>query len=204
VARVYFFAGPANHRRAVVETEAQEIVRRRFTVHDYHRMGEAGILHEDDRVELIEGEIVEMAAIGTRHFACVNGLTRLLVRGVGDKAIVSVQNPVRLDERTEPQPDLTVLRVRDYRESLPMPEDVLLLIEVSDTTLAYDRGVKLPLYARAGIREVWIVELASEVIERHTDASRDRYRSLERARRGETIEASALPELSFRADAVLG
>ena len=108
-----------------METKAQEIVRRRFTVHDYHRMGEAGILHEDDRVELIEGEIIEMAAIGARHFACVNALNRLLVRGVGDEAIVSVQNPVRLDEHTEPQPALTVLRAWDYRESLPMPGDVL-------------------------------------------------------------------------------
>jgi hypothetical protein len=118
----------ANHRRAFVDTKTQEVTRRRFTVHEYHRMGEAGILHEDDRVELIEGEIVEMAAIGTRHLSCVNGLNRLLVRGVDDAAIVSVQNPVRLDEHTEPQPDLAVLRVRDYRESLPMPEDVLLLI----------------------------------------------------------------------------
>ena len=187
-----------------MEAKTPEVVRRRFTVHDYHRMGEAGILHEDDRVELIEGEIVEMAAIGTRHFTCVNGLTRLLVRSVGDAAIVSVQNPVRLDEHTEPQPDLTVLRVRDYRESLPMPEDVLLLIEVSDTTLSYDRGMKLPLYARAGIREVWIVDLPGEVIECHTDPSGDVYRSLERARRGEKIESVALPELAFRVDAMLG
>ena len=187
-----------------MDTRAQEIVRRRFTVHEYHRMGEAGILHEDDRIELIEGEIVEMAAIGTRHFTCVNGLNRLLVRGVGDAAIVSVQNPVRLDERTEPQPDLTVLRVRDYRESLPMPEDVLLLIEVSDTTLAYDRGVKLPLYARAGVREVWIVDLIGEIIECHTDPSGDVYQRVEQARRGEKIESVALPELSFRVDTVLG
>jgi Uma2 family endonuclease len=156
-------------------------------------MGEAGILHEDDRVELIEGEIVEMAAIGTRHFTCVNALTRLLVRGVGDAAIVSVRNPVRLDEHTEPQPDLTVIRVRDYRESLPMPEDVLLLIEVSDTTLSYDRGVKLPLYARAGIREVWIVDLPGEAIERHTDPSGDGYRSLRQMQRGERIEPLSCP-----------
>ena len=135
-----------------MDTKTHEVTRRRFTVHDYHRMGEAGILHEDDRVELIEGDIVEMAAIGTRHFACVNQLTRSLVREVGDAAIVSVQNPVRLDEHTEPQSDLTVLRAMDYRESLPMPEDVMPLIEVSDTTLAYDHGVKLPLYARASRR----------------------------------------------------
>ena len=134
--------------------EQARVTRRRFTVHEYHRMAEAGILHEDDRVELIEGELIEMAAIGTRHFTCVNGLNRFLVRSVGDEAIVSVQNPVRLDEYGEPQPDLAVIRPRDYRESLPMPEDVLLLIEVSDTTLAYDRGVKLPMYARKGMREV--------------------------------------------------
>jgi hypothetical protein len=97
----------------------QEVVRWRCTVHDYHRVGEARILHEDDRVELIEGEIVEMAAIGTRHFACVDQLNRLLVRSVCDVAIVSVQNPVRLDEHTEPQPDLTALRVRDYRDRYP-------------------------------------------------------------------------------------
>ena len=194
----------ANHRRAFVDTKTQEVTRRRFTVHEYHRMGEAGILHEDDRVELIEGEIVEMAAIGTRHFSCVNGLTRLLVRGVDDAAIVSVQNPVRLDEHTEPQPDLAMLRVRDYRESLPMPEDVLLLIEVSDTTLRYDRGVKLPLYARAGIREVWIVDLVGEVIEHYTDPSGNGYRGVERARRGETVASTALPEIAFSVDAVLG
>ena len=94
-----------------------------------------------------------MAAIGTRHFTCVNGLNRLLVRSVGDEAIVSAQNPVRLDEYGEPPPDLAVIRPLDYRESLPSPEDVLLLIEVSDTPLAYDRGVKLPNYARKGIRE---------------------------------------------------
>src|SRR3712207_6684546 len=160
-----------------------EVKRRRFTVHDYHRMGEAGILHEDDRVELIEGELVEMTAIGTRHFSCVNRLTRMLVMNVGDDGIVSVQNPVRLNEYNEPQPDVTVIRPRDYRESLPMPEDVLLLIEVSDTTLAYDRGVKLPLYARAGIREVWIVDLAHEVIERNTDPSGASYRRVEQSRR---------------------
>jgi Uma2 family endonuclease len=193
----------ADYRRAFVDAKMQEVTRRRFTVHDFHRMGEAGILHEDDRVELIEGEIVEMAAIGTRHFACVNALNRLLVRGVGDEAIVSVQNPVRLDEHTEPQPDLTVLRTRDYRRSLPGPGDVLLLIEVSDTTLSYDRGVKLPLYARAGIPEVWVVDLASEIVERHTDPSGDGYRHVEQARRGGKIESATLPELALNIDAVL-
>jgi Uma2 family endonuclease len=203
LAWVYFSLRRANYRRAFVDTKTQEVTRRRFTVHDYHRMGEAGILHEDDRVELIAGVIVEMAAIGTRHFACVNALNRLLVRGVGDEAIVSVQNPVRLDEHTEPQPDLTVLRTRDYRRSLPGPGDVLLLIEVSDTTLSYDRGVKLPLYARAGIPEVWIVDLAGQIVERHTDPSGAGYGRVEQARGGEKIEPNALPGLALNVDAVL-
>ena len=187
-----------------METKSHELTRRRFTVHDYHRMGEAGILHEDDRVELIEGEIVEMAAIGTRHFNCVNRLNRLLVRAVGDDAIVSVQNPVRLSEDTEPQPDLAVLRPRDYFESLPGPEDVLFLIEVSDTTLAYERNLKLPLYARAGVPEVWIVDLANETIERYTEPSESGYRRVEKARRAETLASLTMPGLAVEVDAVLG
>ena len=187
-----------------METSRQELTRWRFTVHDYHRMGEAGILHEDDRVELIEGELVEMTAIGTRHFSCVNRLTRMLVMSVGDEAIVSVQNPVRLNEYTEPQPDLTVIRPRDYRLSLPGPEDVLLLIEVSDTTLAYDRGVKLPLYARAGIREVWIVDLPGETIERYTDPLEESYRRADRLRRGQTLESISLPGPTPSVDEILG
>jgi Uma2 family endonuclease len=167
-------------------------------------MGEAGILHEDDRVELIEGELVETSAIGTRHFSCVNRLTRLLVMNVGDEAIVSVQNPVRLNEYTEPQPDLTVIRPRDYRESLPIPEDVLLLIEVSDTTLAYERGVKLPLYARSGIKEVWIVDLPGETVTRFTGPSPGGYRRADQMRHGQMLESTALPGLAPRVDEVLG
>ena len=187
-----------------MQTSMQQLTRWRFTVHDYHRMGEAGILHEDDRVELIEGELVEMTAIGTRHFSCVNRLNRLLVMNVDDDAIVSVQNPVRLNEHTEPQPDLTVIRPRDYRESLPIPEDVLLLIEVSDTTLTYDRGVNLPLYALARTRRVWIVDLAGETIERFTGPSADGYRRADQKRRGQTLEATALSDLIPSVNDVFG
>jgi Uma2 family endonuclease len=187
-----------------METMQKQVTRRRFTVHDYHQMAEAGILHEDDRVELIEGEVVEMAPIGSRHFTCVNALTSLLVKGVGDEAIVSVQNPVRLDEHNEPQPDLAVIRARDYRSSLPGHEDVLFLIEVSDTTLDYDRGMKLPLYARTGIPEVWIVNLPAATVERHTEPSGDGYGLLRRTRRGETLRSEALPDLALPVDAVVG
>ena len=170
-----------------------EVKRWRFTVHDYHRMGEAGILHEDDRVELIEGELVGMTPIGGRHATCVRELNRLLSKKVSDEMRVDVQNPIRSGERSEPQPDLAVIRAQEYGETLPGPENVLLLIEVSDTALAYDRNVKLPLYARAGVREVWIVDLPDETIERHTEPSADGYGSTKRARRAEALESVALP-----------
>ncbi len=187
-----------------MEAKTQEVTRRRFTVHEYHRMVEAGILHEDDRVELIEGEVSEMAPIGARHASVVRNLNRLLGKQVGGEFLVDVQNPVRLDEGNEPKPDLAVIRMRDYRESLPSPEDVLLLIEVPDTTLSYDRNIKLPLYARSGISEVWIVDLASETVERHTSPSGEIYRHLEQSRRGETLASSILPELVFDVNALLG
>jgi Uma2 family endonuclease len=122
---------------------------------------------------------------------------------VGEEAIVSVQNPVRLNELTEPQPDLTVIRPRDYTPSLPGPEDVL-LIEVSDTTLAYAHNVKLPLYARAGIGEVWIANLPAEAIERYTHPSANGYRHAEHNRRGQTVQIAALPNLTPTVDEVLG
>lgn len=188
-----------------METKMREtaVRRRRLTVDEYHRMGEVGILHEDDRVELIDGELIQMAAIGTRHFTCVNTLNHMLVREAGDAAIVSVQNPVRLGMHWEPQPDVTVIRTRDYRESLPTPEDVLLLIEVSDTTLSHDRNTKLPEYARVGIREVWIIDLKGEAVERHTEPSEGGYGLVRRARRGETLESDALPDLAIPVDAML-
>lgn len=187
-----------------MQTERREVTRRRFTVHEYHKMAEAGILHEDDRIELIDGELVEMTAIGTRHFSCVNRLTHLLVGKVGDDATVSVQNPVRLNEYAEPQPDVALIRARDYKESLPTPEDVLVLIEVSDTTLAYDRGLKLSRYAQAGIPEVWIVDLGGEKIEHHTGPSGDLYRHVELVRRDETIKSVALSGMDVRVDDILG
>ena len=185
-----------------MQTETREVTRRRFTVHEYHRM--AGILHEDDRIDLIDGELVEMTAIGTRHFTCVNRLTRLLVRNVDDNVIVSIQNPVRLNEYSEPQPDVALIRVRDYRESLPTPEDVLLLIEVSDTTLGYDRGLKLSRYAKADIQEVWIVDLKGERIGHHTGPSGDLYRHVELACRSEKFRSGALSGMDVRIDDVLG
>ena len=124
-------------------------------------MGEDGTLAPDARVELIDGEIIDLAPIGSRHVSIVNRLTQLLVLAIGRKAIVGVQNPVELSNRSEPEPDLTLLRPRDdfYREALPLASDVLLAIEVADSTLAYDRDVKRPLYARHGVPEYWLIDV---------------------------------------------
>jgi Uma2 family endonuclease len=178
--------------------------RHRFTVADYQRLGEAGILTEDDRVELIAGEIIAMTPIGPKHLWCLNRLTYAAVRAVGDRASVSVQNPIRLADDGEPQPDLAVLRRQDGQDTVPTGADVLLVIEVADTSLAYDRGVKLPLYAAAGIPEAWLMDLAGEKIERHSDPGPAGYRSIAIAGRGEALNSTVLPALTLAADAVLG
>lgn len=152
---------------ASVLSRCPELPRHRWTVDEYHRMGEVGLLDPDVRVELIEGEIVEMAPIGDLRAAISNRLNSLLVVTVGERGIVAVGNPVRLSQNTEPQPDFTVLRPRaGYETRGPRPEDVMLAVEVSDTTLRRDRRVKLALYARAGIPEFWIVNLELREVER--------------------------------------
>ncbi|MGI8827925.1 MAG: Uma2 family endonuclease [Chloroflexota bacterium] len=183
---------------------ATEPEHRRFTVNDYRHMAETGILTEDDSVELIDGEIVEMTPVGGRHLVCVSRLTHLLVQYLGSDAIASIQSPVRLGEYQEPEPDAAVIRARDYGDDLPTPGDVLLLIEVSDTSLAYDRGRKLPLYASAGIPESWLVDIPGDAIERHTNPAGGRYSVTLRVGRGEEIESTVLPGLVIAADEVLG
>jgi Uma2 family endonuclease len=132
-----------------------------ISVDEYYRMAEVGLLAPDARVELIEGEIIDMPPIGIDHAGVVNLLTHLFVRAVDTRAVVQPQVGVRLDLRSEPQPDLAVLAARAdfYRGKHPAPEDVLLLVEVSDSTLRYDMDVKVPLYARHGIQQVWVIDL---------------------------------------------
>jgi Uma2 family endonuclease len=135
--------------------------RRHFTVADYHRLGEVGILGEGERVELIDGDIIDMTPIGSPHAGRIKRLTRLLAQAVGDQAILAVQDPVVLGDYSEPEPDLALLRPRAdfYTDSHPQASDVLLLIEVADTSLRIDRDIKVPLYARHGIPEVWILAI---------------------------------------------
>lgn len=175
----------------------------RFTVADYEQMVAAGILHEDDRVELIDGEIIAMSPIGPRHADCVAILTRLLARQVPDDVLITVQNPIRLPDDSEPQPDIALVRFGRYIQMLPTPGDVLVVIEVADTSRGYDRDTKLPLYAAAGIAEAWLVDLAANRIERHTEPSADGYQAIIRAGRGAVVASVVVPALTVPVDAVL-
>ncbi len=185
---------------------AIQIARRHFNVDEYDRMIETGILSKDDRVELIEGEIVEMTPIGIRHVACVDRLDKLLNRQVGDAVIVRNQGPVQLNNLSQLQPDFALLKARAdfYAHSYPMPPDVLLLIEVSDTTIGSDRHLKVPLYARAGITEVWLVNLPEDVIEVYTDPVAGAYQQFRRAQRDEALMSINLPSAELRVDDILG
>lgn len=175
------------------------LTRHRWNVDEYHRMGEAGILHEDDRVELIDGELIDMAPIGQGHAGVVNGLNRALVMICGERAVVSVQNPLRLNRLNEPQPDVVVLRPRDdlyQRGTPPGPADVPLLVEVTDSSLRYDRAVKLPLYARAGIGEVWIVDLHRLAVDVHRMPAGDGYATVETHGPDDTVTLALAPEIA--------
>ncbi len=183
-----------------------EISRYYFTVAEFERMGEAGVFTKDARLELIEGEIIEMSPIGSRHAACVNFLNRFLNRTVGDRMIVSTQNPIRLNDFSEPQPDLALLRLRDdfYRDAHPTPADVLLIIEVADATLAYDRQVKVPLYAKAGVAETWLINLIEEQVEIYAEPVGGTYQTVVNFRRGEEVRAHTIANLAIGVADVLG
>ena len=169
-------------------------------------MAEAAILAEDERVELIAGEIVRMTPIGSQHAGCVNTLNRLLGRALADRGVVSVQNPIILDGSTEPQPDLALLRFREdsYRTAHPQPADVLLVVEVADSSLEYDLRVKVPLYARAEIPEAWLVRLEDGCIEVHRDPGATGYREMRTFRAGDVIAPLAFPDLEVAIAAILG
>jgi Uma2 family endonuclease len=185
---------------------AAEPIRRLFTTDEYHVMLEAGILTEDDRVELIEGEILEMPPIGSSHAGGVNRLNALFTSLLGSRAVVSVQNPVVLDKYSEPQPDLVLLRFHDdyYASALPTPSDVLLLIEVSDSSLKFDRDVKAGLYARHGLLEVWLRDVEHSALLVHRTPSPEGYRDVRIFRRGEQVSPLAFPDLVIEVDALLG
>ncbi len=178
----------------------------RFSVGEYNKMGEVGIFSEDDRVELIRGEILEMAPISVRHAWCVTNLTSIIFGLALDGVRLSVQNPIYLDQYSEALPDIALLRQRDYSRDTrhPGPADVLLIVEVADTTVTWDRKVKVPLYAQAGIPEVWIVNLRQRSIEVHSQPEGGAYQTSRRLRRGQSVAVPSFAEAKMKVDDVLG
>ncbi len=183
-----------------------QLQRRLFTVKEYHLMSETGILSETDRVELIEGEIIQMAAIGTRHATAVRRLNRLFHRLPEDTVIVDVQNPVQLSERTEPQPDVVLLRFRgdDYETAHPVPSEVLLLVEVADSTVDNDRDVKIPIYARSHIPEVWLVNLVENCLEVYRQPTPNGYSLILKLYAGQEVAPIAFPDFTVSVDWIFG
>ena len=176
-----------------------ELPRRLFTVEEYHRMAEAGIFRPDERIELIEGEIVQMSPIDPRHAGCVINANRVFLTRLGDRVVVSPQNPVVIQPRSEPQPDLLLLRPRavSYSREHPTPEDVVLAVEVADTTARFDRLVKARLYARAGIAEFWLLLPQDGAVEVHRAPGPDGYAGVTRLGSGQTVSPLAFPAAGF-------
>lgn len=162
----------------------------RFTVEEYHRMGDAGVFDET-RVELIDGEIIEMSPINSPHADCVDRLNEWFILNFHKKAVIRAQNPVTLSENSEPEPDLAlaIRKPEGYRSAHPKPEEILLIIEVADSSLEKDRNIKLPGYARAGIPEAWLVVLEEKTVEVHTQPSAEGYNNIQIFRAGKAIES---------------
>lgn len=187
-----------------VQTQPQPR-RLRFTVDEYYKMIELGMLKDYEKAEIIEGELIQKMPIGDRHATAVNNLNSFLIRNLAEHILVSVQNPVRLTDYDEPEPDLALADLRKFDgKRHPRPAEIVLLVEVSDTTVKYDRDKKLPLYAEAEIPEVWIVNLPNEIVEIHTQPSVGLYQFVKIFKRGENIKSEALPKLNLTVDKVLG
>ncbi len=192
----------------IVELEKVSSVKqpKRFRVEDFRKMMEVGILPEESGWEIIDGYLIDKMTIGSKHAGTVNKLTRHLTILVGASAIVAIQNPIHLDEFNEPEPDIALLKPRAdfYVESHPTPEDVLLLIEVSDSTIEYDRLIKKAIYAEAGIQEFWLVNLQDNTVECYSQPKNGSYRLAKILEKGETIKSSSIENLVLQVDEILG
>jgi Uma2 family endonuclease len=198
-------------KRGRVDPEGDEmavvLTRRRFTLEEYERMGEAGILHEDERVELVEGEIVEMTPIGEDHASVVARLAHVLTLRLGEHAIVWPQNPLTLPRQVSQfQPDIALLKPRPdfYRRKRVEPDDALLVVEVMDSSVRYDRQVKLPIYARGGVHEVWLVDVNHDTVDAYRAPSRTGYRDHRVVDRAGTIAPLAFPDLALPIAELIG
>ena len=170
-----------------------------LTTDQYHLMHEAGVFQDGDRLELVNGEIQTMSPIGRKHVACIIRLVKLFEKKLGDRVMVSAQNSIRLNNHAEPQPDIAILKWRDdfYHEALPTPDDILLIIEVADSSLDYDRHVKAPLYAAAAIPEMWLFDVNQKIIEGYSQPSPNGYKLLRRYDEGDKLSILAFPDVTF-------
>ena len=175
-------------------------LKRQFTVSEYWKMAEVGILTPSDRVELINGEIIQMSPVGKRHAACVNRLNQLFYQRLGDGAIISVQNPILLNNLSQPQPDIALLQPRRdfYASGHPQPPDIFLIVEVADSSINYDKEVKIPQYAAAGIAEVWLIDLNGNLLQVYRQPSAGEYQILLEFQPENRLHPLAFPEITFQ------
>ncbi len=177
-----------------------------FNINQYHQMIAQGILTKYDKIELINGELITMSPVGIKHIAIVNRLNRILSKKLADKVLISVQNPILLHDQSEPEPDLVLLKpsADDYENKRPEIEDILLVIEVSDSTLKFDRTVKIPLYSEAKIMETWLIDINNECIEIYRYANNESYDQMQRYHLGQTLSILAFPELNLTVNEIFG
>lgn len=179
-------------------------VRLRFSVDEYYKLIELGILKIHEKSEIIEGELINKSPIGEWHASVVNFLSNFFKKNISKQIRVGIQNPLRLSDFDQPEPDIVLSDLRKYDgKRHPRPKEVLLIIEVSDTTLKYDRDIKLPLYAEAGIAEVWIINLKKDIIEVHQKPFNDIYQTVKVFKSGETVKSKILPDLNLEVDKIL-
>lgn len=179
---------------------------KRFRAEDFRKMTEVGILPEESGWEVIDGYLIDKMSIGSNHAGTVKVLSEMLRDSTRNEAIVSVQDPIHIDDYNEPEPDIALLKRRSdfYRKSHPTPQDVLLLVEVSDSTIEYDRAIKKTLYAEAGILEYWLVNLQNNTVEVYSQPKNGNFRLARILEPGETIEAAAIENLTLKVDEILG
>lgn len=191
---------------AELEKTSSAVTAKRFRVEDFRRMTEVGILPEESGWEIIDGYLIDKMTIGSKHASAVNRLNRILTNLVRDSLIVSVQNPIHIDEYNEPEPDIALLRPRKdfYSESHPTPEEVLLLIEISNSTVEYDRTIKKAIYAEAGIGEFWLVNLQDNAIECFSQPKNGNYRLAMILEKGEAVKSGSVKSLELQVDEILG
>ena len=203
---------PGNHRpeTQAMDTGHDVLTRHRFTRRmltraEYHRLGEVGILHDEDRVELLEGQLVQMSPVGPRHAGTIDQLMNIFVEIVGRRAQVRIQNPIVLDDGSEPQPDLVLARLprAKYRTEHPHPDDILLLVEAADSSRDFDLGAKRELYARAGIGEFWVVDLTTNSVVVCRDPNDGSYRSARTVGTDGQLTVEALPDVTIPVEDLL-